>query len=87
MNAIWKYTLDKLDKRLDIPASAKILAVHEQRGEICLWATVDPGMDRESRRFLVIGTGHDMPEGQLDFVGTVGLNDWALVFHVFEVRP
>lgn len=80
---IWKFTLQPYCI-LDMPKGAQVLSVREQGSEICLWAMVDPSAEKEPRRFLGFGTGHDLPEGDLSFVGTAHLASGAMVFHVFE---
>jgi hypothetical protein len=83
---VYKYVIPVVDEPVIImPLSAKLLHVHNQRGEICLWALVNPE-DREvgARRFRVAGTGHPISQGEnLDYIGTVHMDGGRLVFHVF----
>lgn len=83
MKTIWKFILAP-DITLDLPRGAEILSVREQGGNICLWALVDPQADQTTRRFVVIGTGHAVPDGPLWFLGTAHLAGGQLDFHVFE---
>lgn len=83
MKTIWKYVLQP-ECSLEIPRGAELLSVHEQGESICLWVLVDPSLEKEVRKFIVLGTGHDVPDVSLKFVGTAHLNASALVFHVFE---
>lgn len=83
---IWKFTMAPGTRTVDLPEGAQVLHVHEQRGEVCLWAMVDPQSMIESRTFLVTGTGHDFSGvDKTDYIGSVHLEGGSLVFHVFEV--
>jgi hypothetical protein len=90
MKAVWKYTLKPV-VTLDIPMGAEILTIREQGEDICLWALVDPEAEKEPRRFLVVGTGHTVPdpdegpEISLRYIGSAHLQRGSLVFHAFEV--
>lgn len=84
MKTIWKYTLRPLTA-IDMPIGAEVLSVHEQLGEVCLWAMVDPDGESEVRKFELFGTGHSIPDlSNKKFVGTSHLDGGALVLHVFE---
>lgn len=85
-HTIWKYIL-RSNITLEIPKGAHILSVHVQDGSVCMWAKVDPTADTESRKFMVVGTGDDIPAESTIFIGTVLMHDAALVFHVFELIP
>lgn len=84
MRTIYKYTLPVTDiARADMPAGAKVLTVQVQRGEVCIWALVDPSNREETRRFRIAGTGHPIDDDVGSFIGTVQLG--ALVFHIFNL--
>ncbi|HDR9068177.1 TPA: hypothetical protein QDA90_003485 [Burkholderia vietnamiensis] len=84
MKTIWKYTLQP-DIILEMPAGAEVLSVREQGDEINMWALVDPNAEKEERRFMGFGTGHDVPSAMFKkFIGTAHLQGGSLVFHVFE---
>lgn len=89
MKVVYKYEVPWCEA-IDMPSGAKILSVHGQHNKVCLWALVDPNSPHIHRRFKVFGTGHpienDLAE-RLSFVGTVHLEDVALVLHVFEELP
>lgn len=85
---IWKFPLPVIDMPvIDMPAGAKVLTVAMQRDTLCVWATVDPNRSQENRWFCVRGTGHTMTGAEGDYIGTVMLEQGALVFHVFEAKP
>ena len=82
---IWKYKIDNADCAIQMQKGAQILSVQNQRGTIYLWALVNPSIEKEERRFIVIGTGPTIePEvvSRLKFVGTVQVD--LFVWHVFE---
>lgn len=92
MNTILKATFDGLADELikQLPLGSVIRHVGEQRGSITLWFETDFDlMDRtddaalETRRFLIRGTGHPIPDGAT-YLGTVPMA--SFVWHVFEVR-
>jgi hypothetical protein len=54
---IWKYPITASVVTLSLPEGARVLHVHEQNGDPCLWAAVDPNAPRTERRFHAIPTG------------------------------
>jgi len=83
MKSIWKFKLDP-ECTIDMPKGAQVLSVREQGEDICLWALVDPHAEKEQRRFVGFGTGHDVPGYPMNFIGTAHLHGGSLVFHIFE---
>ncbi len=86
MTTVWKYQLKIVDVQdLALPRGAVLLTVQVQDGTPCLWALVDPEQHSlESRRFDIVGTGHEFDSTGLAYVGTFQLRNGALVFHLFE---
>ena len=84
MRTIWKYKIRSLIE-LDLPKGAEILSVREQFGEIFMWVLVDSGAEKEKRKFGCFGTGQDIPDLPMKFLGSAQLKNGALVFHVFEI--
>lgn len=95
--AVWKFELPmvveggvaKWEKRFTIkmPASADILTVQVQGGKPCIWAKVDPENIPQDQGFMLIGTGHPLPQMPTDlvnYVGTFQLESGGLVFHLFR---
>ena len=82
-NKIFKYHLALGESVIDLPETAKILSVQVQADAICLWAIVSPEKETEARRFIVVGTGHELPEGRLQYLATV--QQGPFVWHAFEV--
>jgi hypothetical protein len=87
MKSIYKYPITVTDQQtVSMPAGAEILTAQVQRGQVCLWARVDPQKDdvRTQRNIRVAGTGHSVgPDWK--YIGTVHLMGGDLVFHIFEV--
>lgn len=87
---VWKYELKTTDQQIiSMPQGARPLHVGEQRGQICLWALVDPdpSLSMEERRIAIVGTGHVAPEfATAPYLGTVSMYGGSLVFHVFVER-
>lgn len=85
---VYKYTLPPFSAAaIRMQRGARVLHIAGQRDRVCLWALVDPHAEMEERRFVVVGTGHEMPPGEPEsfrHLGTVLLDGGALVFHVFE---
>lgn len=74
---------------LQLPAGAQILTVQTQSGEAHLWALVEPGAPMRERAFYVYGTGWDINETGLTYIGTyqvAGGHGVCGVFHLFEDR-
>jgi hypothetical protein len=85
MKTIHKFHIAANDYKLVMPVGARILSVHEQHNGIFLWAMVDDSNAKEIRQFRYFGTGHEMPDDAMQFLGTVHLDAGNFVFHVFEV--
>ena len=88
MTTIYKFPL-KLEalQQVDMPAESKILCVQMQYGVPCIWAVVEWGaINQWSRTIRMIGTGNEAPGETDDYIGTVQLDDGALVLHVFLVK-
>lgn len=86
---IWKFRVP-LDGTVAMPVGARILCVQAQDEsdttvDIEVWALVDPEAARETRRFLVVGTGQLFDPTRLIYHGTTQHMQGALVFHTFEV--
>ena len=89
MKVIWKCTLDPVKGgRIEMPAGAKPLHVHEQSGEVRIWAECDTDAATVTRLFGVIPTGNEVPNGS--YLGSVHIDDPAehgslsYVFHIYD---
>jgi hypothetical protein len=83
MKTIWKYPLMVTDfQAVRMPQGAEILSVADQRGELCVWALVDPDAGLEDRMFYIFGTGNPVNEViPMNFLGSVQQS--VFVWHVF----
>ena len=82
--SVWKFTWDhRVPTRM--PQGARILSAQVQHGRVQLWALVDTEAPVVQRNVVPYGTGHPLPHGDPGkFVGTVQLDDGALVLHLFD---
>jgi hypothetical protein len=83
MKEIWKYNIAS-NGAIEMPVGAVILTAREQRDATCIWALVDPNERLERRRFVVYGTGNEVDQEDLKYIGTAIHMHGALVLHVFE---
>lgn len=82
--SIWKFLLDPENLSVSMPTGARVLTAREQMEDIFVWAEVDTDAPQETRRFYVYGTGHDMPDDPVTYIGTAMLSGGRLVFHIYE---
>ncbi len=88
MKTTWKFPLEVVDLQLiKMPKGADVLpSAQMQFDRITVWAVVDDTAPMEMREFRILGTGHPMTgmnPTDWRFLGTVQMQDGALVFHVF----
>lgn len=81
---VWKYVMKTGAERFEMPDGARILACQLQRGEVTLWALVNPELPAIVKRdFMLYGTEHEIPDAdKLRYIDTV--QNGPLVWHVFE---
>jgi hypothetical protein len=89
MRTIYKYDLDPFNQYLDIHRGALLRHVHEQNGQLRVWAEVDTDQPIESMPVVIIPTGGNVPEntyyvGSGHIPGEVGT---MFVFHVYGYLP
>lgn len=89
MKTIWKFPIHVDDTvAVEMPVGATILPHLEparlEHGEhgLVIWAVVDTVQLTETRVFHVIGTGNEMPDAPLNYIGTA--IDDPFVWHLFE---
>ena len=83
---VWKFVITDPETPVLMPEGAEVLHVATQKGEVCVWALVEPSAPKVERRFVVVGTGHPVPPHRGRFLGTVLLAGGSLVFHIWEDR-
>lgn len=84
MKTIWKLVIPHdIYPVLNMPENADILCVQMQHNYPTIWFTAESNDPIVSRRFLIVGTGHEMPDKPMNYIGTWQLN--SFVFHLFEL--
>lgn len=84
MKSVWKFEILQVNHNaVSMPKGAKLLTVGYQCGQLCVWAEVDPTAPQETRALLVTGTGWDIEDEFVEYIGTAFIE--AYVFHVYEV--
>lgn len=82
---IFKYPLpDSQVFSMDLPLGAKIIALKVQGDRPVLWAMVHPEEEKETRGFLIVGTGEIFDSTMKKYIGT--WIDHPFVWHLFEVK-
>lgn len=88
--AIWKFILGVEDiQDIEMPEESEILTIQPQHDKICIWAIVNPRANKETRRFMIKGTGHIFDDADLintEYLGSVQTNAGSLIWHIFEVN-
>ena len=86
MSRIYKYLLQFTEiQEIEMPKGAQVIHVGVQANSICLWAIVDTAHPAERRSFAILATGHhNFDPGIVHHLGSVIMNEGALVWHVFE---
>jgi hypothetical protein len=80
---IFKYLLNLQETHLELPVGSSILTVKYMNEGAMLWALINKNENvMEIRRIVCFGTGWDIPEDNLVYIGTIYPE--PLVFHVFE---
>lgn len=83
---IWKFEVPIDDYfSISMPTGADILSFQCQGSQPVIWAVVDPNAEKEERRFMMRGTGHDIITAPEDrkYIGTAQMG--PLVWHLFEL--
>ena len=84
---IWKYHVPFKDWfKLSMPDGAEILSVQMQGDLAFIWALVNPAAPLGHRYFRLAGTGDEIEEDKLSYVGTYQERDGSLVWHLFEME-
>lgn len=86
MHTIWKFPIPQADSFvLELPKRARFLDVQIQHGTPQAWFLLDPNGEKVQRRFVLVGTGHPVPEQEkLTHLGTFQFFSGELVVHLFE---
>lgn len=84
MSAVWKFTMRFADGEQlvrTMPFGAIPVRFGMQGGVPTLWCLVNERNSAQDRRFVIVGTGHPVPNG-CEYIGTC--DDGPLVWHAFE---
>ncbi len=86
MKRIFKYPLDLTSfQTVQLPVGSKIISVGNQCNKLRMWVEVDPEQrDTQTRKIVVVGTGHTLPDVELRFIGTVPINEGTFIWHIYE---
>ena len=88
MRQVWKYRIPPQDHQtLSVPKGSQFLHFALQDDQPNLWFLVDPSTDMETRELRLAGTGQNIWEENLTYVGTAVGHMGQFVWHLFEVRP
>lgn len=87
MKKVYKYPVPIEDVfKILMPKGAEILSVQSQRGDPQIWALVDPLLEAtEERLFRFAGTGHQIVQENLKYIGSFQNEAQTLIFHIFEI--
>ena len=86
MKTVYKYDIPITDYfSLDLPANSRILSVQVQRDIPCIWVEIDTEETQCRTDFRLVGTGHNLKEDNLLYIGTFQLFNGMLVYHLYEV--
>lgn len=89
---IYRYTLDRREKTIQLPRGFRVLDAQYQRGDISVWIQQDTNTDREllNVKFTLVRTDEELPV-DWKYVATVQMPDrydefnkvFSFVYHVF----
>ena len=87
MKAIWKFPLSVVDgiQSRNIPIGSSFChAGNDPRGPgVAVWFAVDSAMGEELKNFMVVGTGHPLPEHS-QYLGSAAQN--GFIWHILQLR-
>jgi hypothetical protein len=86
MKTVWKFPLDSDRSIIKAPGLGSTLLVDTQGIYWCAWCEVDTDKRDYAREFLIIGTGHPMPDDSEGFIHSNSWQQGPFVWHAYE-RP
>lgn len=84
----YEFNVNKYMEIVDIPEKFALLSAHPGRQQtigkytIDIWVMADVNSKSKPQKFYIIGTGHEIPETVLQFIGTCVMDD-GYVWHAF----
>lgn len=82
MKTIFKYHIEFNDV-VEIPEGGQVLSFQYQNDKPTIWVLVDPTNKPVKRKFSINGTGWELPDDGMDYIGTT--QDGGFVWHLFEL--
>lgn len=83
MRSVWKWAIPtKTEFVISMPINAKFLHLTDHPQLAMWWEIPDTGAPKESHTFKVFGTGWEMPDTPMVYLGTVFQGPF--VFHVYD---
>jgi hypothetical protein len=86
MKTVWKFHLDVPRTVIKAPGLGSTLMVGSQYQTWCAWCEVDTDKREYAREFVVVGTGHPMPDDDDGYTHAGSWQDGPLVWHAYQ-RP
>lgn len=87
--SVWKFPLKITDYQTITAPLVDFLHVGHQNDvytgtpSLQLWAEVDQTLPTRDWDIFIVGTGHPMPQGAVDWLGTIVDDTTGLVWHVY----
>ena len=85
---IWKFDVKLHGFELEMPKGAKILTFQTQQDIPRIWVLIDwdvAGTAKETRKFMIQGTGMGFNFDKGNYIGTVQEMDGEFIWHLFEI--
>lgn len=83
MRAVYKYPLEKSQTEIEMPENAEIVTAGRDPGnQFCIWAIVNTEAPLEKKKFVVLGTGQEIPNNAWYLKS---FRESVFVWHVFEL--
>ncbi len=88
MKTIWKFlvSFEAPEQLLMLPADAQILSIKNVYEQATMHVQLNTNGKLVARKIYCFGTGHEMPDLNLQYIDTVVFRDGVLIFHFFEER-
>lgn len=83
MRTIWKFPLALVGEMQPVVTPGQPTVVHfaRQGDALCLWAEVDDAEPELATEFLIVGTGHPIPEAYRYVATTI---DGGFLWHLYR---
>ncbi len=90
MKKIYKYSFKYIFEithsiTIEMPKNALILDLQIQNGIPCLWAVVDLDESMVPYNFVLLGTGHPVPDEEYELQHISTFQQGEFVWHLFQI--